>query len=1263
MGVRVETMQLRLNIEGKQSLNELSVLELAASDLVSQTADLHKKILDNEKAMKKLGQNSAEYKKLAEANKEYTRQINDNTQQLAKNKQRINELRASQGDALRTTSSLKKEQGELNRQLNNLTVGTEEYIRVMQRRQNVEKELATRKAAQQGSKDSGGGWMDALKGQMPAALTGGVAGALVGTLSSVLDNVLGSIQAKIEKLAERSDAISDLALAFGMTTKEAQSLNNEIEAIDNRLGPETMRKIATEAGKLGVPTEEIKSYTEAVGQATVAMESDFPGGADVLTQDLTKIKGLFADTRAQTYTESIYSVGSAMKALADDGTATADFQVDFLKRMGQLPASIRPGIKELMGLAAVTEEAGMTAEIASSGLGSLLSTAAERSGGFAKLFGMSKKSFEEFLNTDPNGFLLKLAGRLNEMSGTQAAQTLQKLGVSSTEAFKSIGTLGNNLDKVTQKQNAAAAAFNEGTRLTEIFSTKNENLAGKIERAENALARLASNSQILVDLGKLAEGVAELVIMMTKADDEAERLKKQFDDQKRSVDNLQSNIAPLLVRYDQLKGQSKLTKAEQAELKSIIEKVSATIPLAVSEFDKYGRAMALNTKLAREFIETEKARLQVINRDAIEKWKSEVKGVEEDIKNVQAMLARRDSKGMLFREEITSAGTVRRIRLTNDEIRALQKRLADLQQQAKGTKAELDHLSGKDLDKPVAPEEKKSNGLENFDPNDLKVDSEDKAKRLAEEKKKNEQKLLQEIAAMRVAAIENERAKEIAQLKLQFEQEKKEQETLVKEKKLSRETYNKWVAAAEADLSRKVKEVNKKADKELEKQKIEHAERLVQATNRQLSEQLQNQLAAAQAIANNEKGIYDAQVAIITQKEAEEIARLRTQHRKEQEALKDNKEALLNLDKEYEVLITTARERFQVERDQKAAEREKIAYDRARNARKEQLDLDVRAAEQGGNNGAILRAKLNFLDYMQAAELRTANLTETEKTNILRKYQLEREAIIRQSNEAQAEQIAQYFTQGLQAFASLQATLLQNEETRNNDAKEREMSRLEQQRKSGIITEEAYNARREQIDKQYTEKARKLKKKQAEADKRDALFRAGLELSVAIIKTLANPFLLAATILLGGLQIAAIASKEIPEYAEGGRPPLSGQSGQIIRVNENGKQEQITPNWQMVDPATAPMVDFLEYRRANRITGNAGPTLEEFSGSRQQRSAGKSEPKQKVVVVQQRDPELAAAVLSLVRDGVRAYVAYDDLDDSMKDVQSIKNDALFSNPK
>lgn len=74
---------------------------------------------------------------------------------------------------------------------------------------------------------------------------------------------------------------------------------------------------------------------------------------------------------------------------------------------------------------------------------------------------------------------------------------------------------------------------------------------------------------------------------------------------------------PLLDRYDELKTKTRLSSDEQAELNSIITKITDNIPGVITKVGEYGQALDISSGKAREFVRQQKVLLEYMNREAI----------------------------------------------------------------------------------------------------------------------------------------------------------------------------------------------------------------------------------------------------------------------------------------------------------------------------------------------------------------------------------------------------------------------------------------------------------------------------------------------------------------------------------------------------------------------------------------------------------------------------------------------------------------------
>lgn len=145
---------------------------------------------------------------------------------------------------------------------------------------------------------------------------------------------------------------------------------------------------------------------------------------------------------------------------------------------------------------------------------------------------------------------------------------------------------------------------------------------------------------------------------------------------------------------------------------------------------------------------------------------------------------------------------------------------------------------------------------------------------------------------------------------------------------------------------------------------------------------------------------------------------------------------------------------------------------------------------------------------------------------------------------------------------------------KNMDAKK---MRLEKQLERGIISQEEYAKKSEQIDQQLDREKAKLMKEQSEREKNAAYFNAVVSTAAAIIGFMGDPggwagvALSALAAITGALQISAISAEPVPTYEQGGRIKKEG----LIYAGEGDKEEGILSNRMLTDPNYGPMANYL----------------------------------------------------------------------------------------
>lgn len=147
---------------------------------------------------------------------------------------------------------------------------------------------------------------------------------------------------------------------------------------------------------------------------------------------------------------------------------------------------------------------------------------------------------------------------------------------------------------------------------------------------------------------------------------------------------------------------------------------------------------------------------------------------------------------------------------------------------------------------------------------------------------------------------------------------------------------------------------------------------------------------------------------------------------------------------------------------------------------------------------------------------------------------------------------------------------IENQKNAQLEAIDTEIDALEEKNNRGRISDEALEKRRKELiaqrlqaEKAADQQAKSIKRQQAEADKRLAIFNIILNTAVAIVKALGNPFLVAAVAALGAVQLGVAIATPVPAFMHGTKKKRG--SG-LAYVGEEGPELTFLPNEAKVLP-------------------------------------------------------------------------------------------------
>lgn len=486
-----EIMKLKIIVNGDEGQKQILEFERANKTLSLRIKELN----DNQKQLsKQRKQDSAEYK----ANK---LEIEKLSTAIADNKKKIDDQIKSMDNSRLTMEQLRKKAADLKLTMNNMNPNSKDFATVQKDLKGVETRMLELRNGAKASGSSISNLADKFNHYS------GIATALTATLAGVVLSVQGVIDYN-NKLV---DAQTKVGKATGMTNEEVKELTKSFSEFKTRTSNMDLLKIAEVGGKLGVPKEEIKAFTQEVDKAFVALGDNFSGGVEAVANKLGKLKGIFKETKDQNVADAINDIGSALNELDNQGTASADNISDFALRVGTLPEKLKPTIAETLGLGAAFEESGLNAERASSGYNKFVRVAATETKKFAEVMRISEEEVKALINQDPLQFFLKFAEGAKGLDAVDTSKMLEFLNLNDAEVISVIGAASESTDRFRKSIETSNQALAEGTSLQEEFNRVNTNTAAIFDKVKKSIIGAFSSETVAKELNWLINLLAKFI--------------------------------------------------------------------------------------------------------------------------------------------------------------------------------------------------------------------------------------------------------------------------------------------------------------------------------------------------------------------------------------------------------------------------------------------------------------------------------------------------------------------------------------------------------------------------------------------------------------------------------------------------------------------------------------------------------------------------------------------------------------------------------
>lgn len=533
-------------------------------------------------------------------------------------------------------------------------------------------------------REVGGAWAEFKKSF--ATVAPGVFGGNLMTmgLQAVLSlgrQFIQMIPEMISRTGKLDDSLADVMKTTKLSKSEVKELNKEFKNLDTRTSREELRKLATEAGKLGKESKrDVLEFVSAADKINVALKEDL--GADGVGK-IGKITQTFDLEKLYGTEKAMLKVGSAVNALGSASSANEKNLVEFTFRTQGLASAANISVPDILGYAAVLDIAGQSMEVGATVTNKLFIALGQDVPKFAKLAKMGVADFAKLLQNDANEALIRVLENVkgNNKGLLSMADMLKKLGLDGQESISVVSALANRTQQLREQQALGNEEFRKGTSIVDEFNIKNNTTAAILEKISHWWTTITETGSGFWD--SMIRVFARLTGVLTSVQEELGQISE------RSVDiaNRESKLKPLIKRYDELKGVLNKSNEEQEEMRKLITNIADIVPTAATAWDAYGNVAAVSLERVNNLLAIQKKELRDMTEKGLRSAEDEIPRLQQKMKQIQAdmkMSSRivSDETGRTYRKDISAEETAN-MQLEMDNLGAQLKQLQDFRKEAR----------------------------------------------------------------------------------------------------------------------------------------------------------------------------------------------------------------------------------------------------------------------------------------------------------------------------------------------------------------------------------------------------------------------------------------------------------------------------------------------------------------------------------------------------------------------------------------------------
>jgi TP901 family phage tail tape measure protein len=213
----------------------------------------------------------------------------------------------------------------------------------------------------------------------------------------------------------------------------------------------------------------------------------------------------------------------------------------------------------------------------------------------------------------------------------------------------------------------------------------------------NMVALRGALAAVLSPTGAIVAVLLTLGAVIYAANTEGQRAYETFQKQVQATQKLDSSLTPLLDRYDQLKSKTTLSAAEQEELRSVVQQVTAIMPEAGTKIDQYGNYIDIAAEKARKAVSTFQGLDKAFALSSLPAARAQLKELESSYATLQRKAVEVNETGKLngvALSNLGAKGAAENIGYLRDDIAKVGEELEKQRKQVQDFEAAAGLLSG-----------------------------------------------------------------------------------------------------------------------------------------------------------------------------------------------------------------------------------------------------------------------------------------------------------------------------------------------------------------------------------------------------------------------------------------------------------------------------------------------------------------------------------------------------------------------------------------